>query len=220
MVGKWFKSLFTRNRTDAGSGGSAVVIESPGSGDAGDLQSTKSAVPPRLRQSGGVSSAPSSPSGGRKADKASKGGSSAAIIDHQRVSSAPPARSSSPLLNSNGGPSADGLPAIFGFIGPAFEQYAPLITPYWERLEAWYDQFRDSDQKSLYVVHLCVGLALLYFLSSTIIFIFKLFVFSTLTFSTAWTVHTSQVFARNEDSKRYAYVSICVMALYLFVVMH
>lgn len=113
----------------------------------------------------------------------------------------------------------DGAPAIFALLNPLVQTYAPVVTPYLEQGQRWYEQFRDGDQKSFWLTHAFIALILLYVLSSFLIFAFKLFVFTVVMYSTGWTVHTSELL-HSETTKKYAYIATGLIGLYLFALMN
>jgi hypothetical protein len=165
-----------------------------------------SAVPTRLKDSSkGTSSAPSSPASRRKAEMEAQ---------MMRSSSAPEPGIAG--IESNDG---DGTPAIFALVNPLIQMYAPMLAPYAEQGQKWYEQFRDGDQKSFWLTHAFFALVVLYLLSSFLIFAFKLFVFTVVMYSTGWTVHTSELL-HNETVRKYAYIATGLIGLYLFALMN
>lgn len=218
--GNWVKALFTRQRSpNAADPVIAVQVDGELGGKAG--AAVVSAVPARMKGESS-SSAPPSPGLKRSKDGSKDAALSVPSPTHQRVLSAPsPPRGS---LQGSGsqqnifGSSAP--PPIFAFLVPLVEQYSPAVVPYLDRAQDLYAEFLDSDQKSHYVYHIIIGLTLLYLLSSLMLFVFKLFVFSVLMFSTGWTVHTSDWFNSNEALKRYAFGAVAFIGVYLFALMH
>lgn len=222
-IGHWFKSLFARQRPASSSAEAGVAgqAESEVAGKA--IPIVVSAVPARLQAKGEAqpSSAPPSPGSKRSKDK-DNNLSVPSPSTHHRGSSAPSPPKGS-LQSSGSQPNVFGSnppPPIFAFLVPLIEQYSPAIVPYVDRAQGLYAEFLDSDQKSHYIYHIIIGLTLLYLLSSLLMLVFKLFVFSILMFSTGWTVHTSEWFASSEAMKRYAFGAVAFIGVYLFAIMN
>lgn len=222
-IGHWMKSLFTKQRHTSSASAPDAGVSVQAAGDDGSKGGpvTYSAVPARL-QDRPSSSAPPSP--GLK--RSNGGGSSLSIpssSSHQRVSSAPSPPPKGLLQASGSQPiiyAPNSTPPIFGFLIPFVEQFSPAITPYVDKAQVLYQEFKNSDEKSHYIWHICILVVLLYFLSSLLIFAFKLFVFTTLMFSTGWTVHTAEWFSSSEMAKRYAFAATGLIGVYLFILMN
>lgn len=164
-----------------------------------------SAVPPRLKDS-------------------NKGGSGSPGSNRKRTDSDPFARVGSPPelpppLQSAGEPLPPDGTFLFQLVMPLAESYAPAAAPYVQQAQRTYERFRDTDQKSFWLTHALLGLVLLYFLSSMLLFAFKLFVFTILMYSTGWTVYTSELL-HNETVRKYAYFGTALLGLYLFALLN